>query len=80
MPIKYSTQNISEHPYDTIKKCIIITHDFALSVPKPYQDSPKAKTSVKIRHNSTTHQQTQPNSCTAASLTRSVQWHLHREG
>ena len=54
MPIKYSTQNISEHPYNTIKKCVIITHDFALSVPKPYQDRPKAKTSVKIHHNSTT--------------------------
>jgi len=26
------------------------------------------------------HQQTQPNSCTAASLTRSIQRHLHREG
>ena len=26
------------------------------------------------------HQQTQPNSCTAASLTRSLQRHLHREG
>ena len=54
MPIKYSTQNISEHPYNTIQKCIIITHDFALSVLKPYQARPKGKASMKIHHNSTT--------------------------
>ena len=53
-PSNIALNSISEHTYNTIKKCIIIIHDFALSVPKPYQVSPRGKASMKIDHNSTT--------------------------